>query len=626
MRPRDRPYVVRLSACSLLDANQMFLGPLVLAERISIRARKVQHVLGEIAEDEIGRDRCDLVQPRLAELALDVVLLGEAESAVGLQAHVARLPRGFRRELLGHVRFRPAGLALLVELRGALDHQRRGFGRHIGAGDRKLHALVLADRPAEDLPLVCVGGRLGDEPPRVADTLGADQNVLCVHAVEDVAEALALLADEVLGGDLEVLEEDFGGRVVDHGADRPDRQALSQRRLHFDDEHREAVGLLLRLLARRGAREQQHQVGVLGARSPDLLAVHHVAVTLLHRGGAYRRGVRAGRGLGDAEGLQPQLALRDLRQILFLLRLAAVPQHRAHGVHLRVAGGAVRAALLDFLENRGGRGELQARAAVLLGDEAGEPARLGERAHELGGVAPLAVGLAPVFHGEARAKLRHGIADFAQIVLADRHFLPRMTGYYTVDVIPVPPAHAPRSRLHRACALPRPRSVARARRAHLREAARRFRRGRSEDRNAAQPRGRHHGRPARRSGFPEPAPQQALDHAQPEGEGRRGDLHEAREDRRRGRRELPPGREVSPRHRLRVAREGQPAHHPREHFGFWPGRPLRQPAGLRPDRAGHGRVYVNYRAPWTRTCTRRHRDRGHLGGPLRRARDYDGPP
>src|SRR5712691_6909366 len=114
----------------------------------SIRARQLKHVLGEVAQDEIGRDRRDLVQARLAELALDVVLLGEAESAVGLQAHVARLPRGFRRELLRHVRFRTTGLVALVELRGALDHERGGLGRHVGARDRELHALVLADRPA----------------------------------------------------------------------------------------------------------------------------------------------------------------------------------------------------------------------------------------------------------------------------------------------------------------------------------------------------------------------------------------------------------------------------------------------------------------------------------------------
>ncbi len=134
--------------------------------------------------------------------------------------------------------------------------------------------------------------------------------------------------------------------------------------------------------------------------------------------------MRIDEGSVPAEGLQPQLALRDLRQILFLLGLAAVPQHRAHSVHLRVAGGAVRAALLDFLENRRGRGELQARATVLLGDEARQPARLGERSDEVRGIAPVAVGLAPVFHRKAGAEFRHGVADFAQVVLADWHFSP----------------------------------------------------------------------------------------------------------------------------------------------------------------------------------------------------------
>src|SRR5712691_7578257 len=122
----------------------------------SVGAGQAQHVLGEVAQHEVGRDRRDLVQARLAELALDVVLLGEAEAAVGLQAHVARLPRGFRSELLRHVRFGAAGQALIVERGGALDHERGGLGRHVGACDRELHALVLADRPAEYLALVGV--------------------------------------------------------------------------------------------------------------------------------------------------------------------------------------------------------------------------------------------------------------------------------------------------------------------------------------------------------------------------------------------------------------------------------------------------------------------------------------
>src|SRR4051812_39681000 len=41
-------------------------------------ARQAEHVLGNVAEDQVGADRRHLVQPRLAELALHVVLVGEA--------------------------------------------------------------------------------------------------------------------------------------------------------------------------------------------------------------------------------------------------------------------------------------------------------------------------------------------------------------------------------------------------------------------------------------------------------------------------------------------------------------------------------------------------------------------
>ena len=128
------------------------------------------------------------------------------------------------------------------------------------------------------------------------------------------------------------------------------------RRAHVDQEHREPAGALRHLLARRGAREQQHQVGMLGARGPDLLAVDDVVVAVAHRRGAQAERVGAGGRLGDAERLQPQFALGDRGQLALLLRGAAVPQQRAHGVHLRVAGGAVAAGRVDLLhDRRGGR-------------------------------------------------------------------------------------------------------------------------------------------------------------------------------------------------------------------------------------------------------------------------------
>ena len=142
----------------------------------------------------------------------------------------------------------------------------------MGAGDRELDALVRADRPAEDDALASRRRRLLDEPAAVADALGGDQDALGVHAVEDVAEALALLADQRVAGTRRSSKKTsvvawliivlIGGIV-----------SASPRLAHVDEETERPSVLLLDLVERRRAREQEHQVGVLGARGPDLLAV-----------------------------------------------------------------------------------------------------------------------------------------------------------------------------------------------------------------------------------------------------------------------------------------------------------------------------------------------------------------
>ena len=50
--------------------------------------------------------------------------------------------------------------------------------------------------------------------------------------------------------------------------------------LHVDQEHGQAFGALLHLIERRGAHQQQHQVGFVRARGPDFLAVDDVVVAL----------------------------------------------------------------------------------------------------------------------------------------------------------------------------------------------------------------------------------------------------------------------------------------------------------------------------------------------------------
>src|SRR2546426_5097053 len=89
---------------------------------MSKRSRQAQDVLRQVRKDEIGRDRRHQVQARLAEFSLDVVLGGEAEAAVGLQAHVRRLPGRLRGEVFGHVRLR-AAVEFLVKKRSGRSEE-----------------------------------------------------------------------------------------------------------------------------------------------------------------------------------------------------------------------------------------------------------------------------------------------------------------------------------------------------------------------------------------------------------------------------------------------------------------------------------------------------------------------
>ena len=52
----------------------------------SIRARQVQYVFRDEIQDHVGRDRRHQVEPRVSELVLEGILLGEAEAAMRLHA------------------------------------------------------------------------------------------------------------------------------------------------------------------------------------------------------------------------------------------------------------------------------------------------------------------------------------------------------------------------------------------------------------------------------------------------------------------------------------------------------------------------------------------------------------
>ena len=120
--------------------------------------------------------------------------------------------------------------------------------------------------------------------------------------------------------------------------------------------------------------------------------------------GANAGGVGAGVGFGYGEGLQPEFAGRDPGEKTPLLLLRAMPQHGPHRVHLRVAGGGVGSGAVDLLQDDAGLADPQPHPPVLLGDQARQVARLGQRVDELVRVGAGFIRCPPVVVVEAGAE------------------------------------------------------------------------------------------------------------------------------------------------------------------------------------------------------------------------------
>src|SRR5512134_3056929 len=107
-------------------------------------------MLTNVRQDQIGGNRRHLVQPRFAELPLDVVLGGKAEAPKGLETSVGRLPTAVGRQQLGHVRFWPRGCARVEQASSLEAHQVCRADVGVGARNRKLNTLVLSNRSVKD--------------------------------------------------------------------------------------------------------------------------------------------------------------------------------------------------------------------------------------------------------------------------------------------------------------------------------------------------------------------------------------------------------------------------------------------------------------------------------------------
>ena len=288
-----------------------------------------------------------------------------------------------------------------------------------GTCDGELYPLVLPDRPPEDFALAGIGACAINEKAGIAQAFPGNQDALGIHAVEDVVKATPLLADQGVGWDMQVVEEQLCRGVVDHGPDRPDGEPLTDRATHIDKKHRQALTPRCHLFARCGARKQHHEIGMLRTADPDLLPVDTIAVAVAYRRSAEIGGIGARGRLGHGKSLQAQLSGGDARQILLLLRLRAMLEHGTHGVHLSMAGGAITAGLVDLLQHGAGCRNGQATTTILLGNESSQIARFGQSPDEVRRIGPLAIESAPVFTGEILAKRTHAVA-YLRIGLADR--------------------------------------------------------------------------------------------------------------------------------------------------------------------------------------------------------------
>ena len=208
-------------------------------------------------------------------------------------------------------------------------------------------------------------------------------DALGVEPGEQLHEAAVLVADERVGGQPDVVDEDLELvlRRDDLHRDRGGLEALGVGR------HDEQARLELAGPGVLGARDDEHVVGLVDAGDPDLAAVEHPAVAVAARGGGDVVGVGAGVGLGDREGHRAG-AVAQAGQPLLLLRLGAVAGDDRAADRRADDHQQQRAALRgELLADRGDVADAAAPAAVLLGDVDAEVAVLADLEPEVGGLA-----------------------------------------------------------------------------------------------------------------------------------------------------------------------------------------------------------------------------------------------
>ncbi len=245
--------------------------------------------------------------------------------------------------------------------------------------------------------------------------LGGDADATAVEGLHRHLEPLALLAEEVFGGNAAVLEDQLHGR---RGADAELLLLLAESKaggVFFDDEGADAM-MLLGLPV--GAGQNDIGFGVAAVGDKDLAAVDHPLIAVAHGGGLGPPGIGAGRVLGEAEGAELAPFGEGFEELLLLLlgaeEVDRVGAQRQVSRESHPGGGADPRELLD---GDGVADVVGLGAAVRLGKDDPRQAQLAELVVHQGAVEALRL----VALGDAGGDL--GLGEFP-------HHLPHQVVFF----------------------------------------------------------------------------------------------------------------------------------------------------------------------------------------------------
>jgi uncharacterized protein (DUF2237 family) len=214
---------------------------------------------------------------RVAPVLLDARLAREAHAASPLDGAARDALCDLGRVDLGHRRLLRERATLLLQACGVVHKQARGLDLRGGVGHLELHALEAGHRLAELRAVVRVAHALLVRALRNADHLRANAHAALVENLNGNLVALALLANQVGRGHLDVVKVDRARR---RGLDAELLLLLGNLDAHalLDGKGRNA------LVALRGValREDNEELGLGRVGDPHLAAVDDpVAVRVL---------------------------------------------------------------------------------------------------------------------------------------------------------------------------------------------------------------------------------------------------------------------------------------------------------------------------------------------------------